>query len=116
MNDNGQSVFSQFLENPPRREQLEPEIVRRGPQPLIPIAHHKSSPSERLLSWIINFWPSPIISLRDIRVYGPYSIRDAKDAVSVTQTLAEFGWLVPVKAHRRDRRVWRIVRDPRTQP
>jgi hypothetical protein len=65
---------------------------------------------------MINYWPKPVISLREIRVYGPYSIRPAKDAASLTKTLTEFGWLIPLKAHRRDRQIWRIVREPNKPP
>jgi hypothetical protein len=106
------NLFKRLQVTNPEPEKLEPDIVRRGPQPLIPIAHHKSSPSEQLLSWIVNFWPKPVISLREIRVYGPYSTRPAKDAASLTKTLTEFGWLVPMKTHRRDRKMWRIIREP----
>ena len=34
----------------------EPELIRRGPQPIIPLAHSRSLPSEKLLSWMINYW------------------------------------------------------------
>jgi hypothetical protein len=110
MNDNG-SVFSQFIETP-KQEQLEPDIVRRGPQPLIPIAHRKSSPSEKLLSWLIHFWPEDCITLREVRAFGPNCARDPVDAVRLTQALAEFGWLKPAPVHRCDMRRWTIVREP----
>ena len=32
--------------------------------------------------------------------------------ISLTKTLVEYGWLVPVKAWRRDMKKWRIVREP----
>jgi hypothetical protein len=89
-----------------------PEIIRRGPQPIIPLPHFKSSPGEKLLSWIVNDWPNPVISLRDIRVYGPNCTRDPLNATSLTKILAEYGWLIPVKAWRRDRKTWKIVREP----
>src|SRR5262245_25384056 len=52
-------IFERLGQSPqPEKEQpAEPEIVRKGPQPIIPPAHSKSSPSEKLLSWIVNFWP-----------------------------------------------------------
>jgi hypothetical protein len=114
MSENG-SVFTQFVESPPE-EQLEPDIVRRGPQPLIPIAHHKSSPSEKLLSWLIHFWPGPVINLRDIRRSGPNCARDPIDAINLTEALVAYGWLVPAPVHRRDMRRWTIVREPSKAP
>jgi hypothetical protein len=93
-------------------EKLEPEIVRRGPQPIIPLIHLKSSPSEKLLAWLVNYWARPTITLRDICAYGPHSVRDPKDVMNLTQTLTEFGWLIPVEAWRRDQKKWRIVREP----
>jgi hypothetical protein len=93
-------------------EQLEPEIVRKGPQPLIPPAHSGSPPSEKLLAWMVNFWPKDIITLRDIRAYGPNSVRDPADAINLTRKLTEFGWLVPAAAWRRDQKKWQIIREP----
>jgi hypothetical protein len=96
----------------PEREHLDPDIVRRGPQPIIPLAHHGSSPSEKLLSWLIHFWPGESITLRDVRAFGPNCARDPVDAVRLTQALTEFGWLKPAPVHRRDMRRWTIVREP----
>lgn len=98
-------------------EPAEPEIVRRGPQPVIPqpivpLAHRRSSPTEKLLSWMINFWPKSIITLRDITAYAPRSVRDPKDALHLTGVLTEYGWLEPIAARRRDQKKWRVVREP----
>ena len=97
------------------KQPTEPEIVRRGPQPIIPPAHPKASPSEKLLEWLVNYWPRPTITLRDIYSYGPNCARDPMDRVNLTKTLTEFGWLVPIEAWRRDMRKWRIVRGPGKQ-
>ena len=99
----------QYLEKEPPTE---PEIVRRGPQPIIPLIHLKSSPSEKLLAWLVNYWPKPTVTLRDISAFGPHSVRDPKDVMNLTQALTEFGWLVPVQAWRRDMKKWRVVREP----
>jgi hypothetical protein len=98
-----------------KEQPSEPDIVRRGPQPLIPLAHRKSSQSEQLLSWLINFWPRPFITLRDISAFGPRCVRDPMDATKLTQTLSEFGWLIPVEAWRRDQKKWRVIREPSKQ-
>jgi len=96
----------------PETEQCESEIVRRGPQPIIPLAHPGASPSEKLLVWLVNYWPKPTITLRDIYSYAPNSVRDPADIINLTKTLTEFGWLVPTTAWRRDMKKWKIVREP----
>jgi len=112
------SLFERLGQKPLADEskQLEPEIVRRGPQPLIPpVPPRSSSPSEKLLSWLVNYWAGQTVNLRDIRAYGPNCARNASDTISLTKTLAEYGWLVPTSVHRRDMKRWRIVREPPTQ-
>src|SRR5262245_2942669 len=92
-------------EQAPRLEKdqsVEPEIVRKGPQPIIPPTHPGASPSEKLLVWLINFWPKSTITLRDIYSYAPNSVRDPTDIINLTETLTKFGWLVPTTAWRRD--------------
>jgi hypothetical protein len=106
------NLFERLGQQSPQTEKLEPEIVRRGPQPIIPLAHFKSSPSEKLLAWLVNYWGKPTITLRDIRAYGPNCIRDPADTIRLTKTLVECGWLAPVEAWRRDMKKWRIIREP----
>src|SRR4051794_8035852 len=115
------TLFDRLREKQPqhleKEQPAEPEIVRRGPQPIvpqpiIPLAHHRSSPTEKLLSWMINYWPKNTLTLRDIRAYGPNCIRDPTDIMSLTNTLAQYGWLTPVPAWRRDMKKWQIVREP----
>jgi hypothetical protein len=101
---------------PPKQEQTDaPEIVRRGPQPIIPLAHRRSSPSEQLLAWLLNYWAKPTVTLRDISAYGPNCVRDPMDVMSLTKILVEYGWLIPVRAWRRDMKKWRVVRQPSKQ-
>jgi hypothetical protein len=75
-------------------------------------AQKSSPPARELLVWIQQCWNKPIISLRDIQVYGPSAIRDRATAISHVEALAAAGWLAETKAHRRDRRIWRLP--PRT--
>jgi hypothetical protein len=112
MNDEGRSVFAKYIEGEPEKEPAEPDIVRKGPQPIIPPAHRKSSPSEKLLEWLVNYWAKPTITLRDISAYGPRCARDPKDVVSLTEILVQYGWLAPTKAWRRDMKKWRVIREP----
>ena len=76
--DRLQEKQPQYLE---KEQPAEPEIVRRGPQPIIPLTHLKSSPSEKLLAWLVNYWPKPTVTLRDISAFGPHSVRDPKDVI-----------------------------------
>jgi hypothetical protein len=110
MSNDGKSVFSRYIEEPEKERFEEPDIVRRGPQPIIPPAHFKSSPSEKLLDWIINRWLEPTISARDICRCGPNPVRDRKSAIGLAEILVEHGWLIPIKTRRIDMREWQIVR------
>jgi hypothetical protein len=58
----------------------------------------------------------PTISTRDIHIYGPNSIRDRESAINSAQTLVDCGWLIPLKAHRRDMHKWQVVRRPIVHP
>jgi hypothetical protein len=114
---NGRSVFSVYVEEtpapiepPPRAD--EPEIVRRGPQPIIPPAGFNSSPSEKLLDWIINRWPENTVTRRNICQFGPGSIRNRKSATDQAEILARHGWLIPLAVGRHDAKKWQIVRRP----
>jgi hypothetical protein len=107
------SVFSEYIDL--EKEPQEPEKILRGPllQPIVPPAGPQSSPTEKLLDWLVNHWPGPTISARDIYRFGPHFIlNDPKGAIAMAQTLAENGWLTPIKSWRRDRKEWRIARGP----
>ena len=100
---------SQLLE-----KERQVETIPRGPllQPIIPPAAPQSSPTEKMLDWLVNRWPSPTVCARDIYVYGPRCTRNLKSALNVTKILTENGWLTPVKSHRYDRHEWQIIRGP----
>ena len=94
--DDGPSFFARYIDDP-EKERPRPEIIRL------------SRDTEKLLDWLVNHWTKPTITVREIRIYGPNAIRDGKTAVSTAEILVEQGWLIPLKAHRRDRREWQIV-------
>jgi hypothetical protein len=88
-----------------------------------PFSHHETKPKDRpkpeqtrkppppaqeLLIWIRRCWNKSTISLRDIMIFAPRSIRDRATAISHAETLARHGWLAEIKAHRRDRRLWKL--------
>jgi hypothetical protein len=68
-------------------------------------------PAQRMLDWLQR-WSKPTISVRDIHIYGPKSIRDRKSMIDAAETLVKNGWLTPAKTHRYDMRAWQIVRRP----
>jgi hypothetical protein len=83
--------------NPFAEQELEPE------RPKVPPS------AQQLLCWIQQGWGRPTISLRDIQVYGPgLTIRKREIALDLTKILVRQGWLVPMKAWRHDRQVWRL--------
>jgi hypothetical protein len=70
---------------------------------------HKDDAAQRLLTWLQR-WPKPTVSPRDIRVYGPNSLRNQKSAIDAAEVLVRNGWLVPVTTRRHSERAWQIVR------
>jgi hypothetical protein len=104
------------------KQAVDSKPVERKPSPANPFNHHGAEPKDRpepkqtqkplpaqeLLIWIRRCWNKSTISLRDIQVYGPNAIRDRKTAISHAETLARHGWLAEIKAHRRDRRLWKL--------
>jgi hypothetical protein len=70
---------------------------------------HEAPPAQRLMAWLPR-WPKATISVRDVRLYGPNSLRNAKIATDAIEVLAGYGWLVPVMTSRHDSKWWEIVR------
>jgi hypothetical protein len=115
------------MEAPAAETSRPPEPIERKPAPAVntgspfgqhrvePKAHldlertRKPAPPPKLLhDWLRHNWRKPDISLRDLQTFGPYDIRDRKSAIAYAETLESYGWLVEIRAHRRDRRVWRL--------
>src|SRR5262245_9934106 len=109
------SFFARYI-GPGKEQPVEPEKILRGPllKPIVPPTTPQSSPTEKLLDWIINHWSEPTISVRDICWRGPNSLRNRKSAIGLAETLAENGWLAPIKSRRHDMREWQIIRGPRS--
>jgi hypothetical protein len=87
-------------------------IVLHRPQSVVPSANSKSSPTYKLLDWLVNHWAKPTVTARDIYTYGPNSIRGGESAVNSAQTLVEQGWLIPIKTRQHNTKKWRIKRGP----
>src|SRR5262249_2593869 len=115
MNDkDGESVFTKYIASPEKEPPTKPEL-QKGPllRPIVLSADRQSSPYEKLLDWLINFWPHDTVCTRDLYHHGPRPIRDnRKNAIAQAKILTENGWLSPIKSHRRDRKVWQIARGP----
>src|SRR5262245_14502794 len=99
---------------PPTEAAQSPEIIRMGPAAAtIPLAGPKAHPTEKLLSWLLNYWTKPTISLREICRHGPHSTRDWETAMNLAETLVQRGWFIRHETQRgRDMRVWQILRGP----
>jgi hypothetical protein len=72
-------------------------------------ARTQEPPAQRLMTWLPR-WPKATISVRDVRLFGPNSLRDPEIASDAVEILAGFGWLIPVETRRRDMKWWQIVR------
>jgi hypothetical protein len=76
-----------------------------------PLPDPKLQPAQRMLDWIQR-WPGDTICIRDVRQYGPGSLRDPKSVIDAAEVLVKSGWLEPAESHRYDMRKWRVIRRP----
>jgi len=111
--ESGRSVFARYIADIPEPERIEPEIIRMGPATaMIPPAGPKAHPTEKFLSWLLNYWTKPMISLREICRHGPSDTRNWESAMDLAETLVQRGWFIRRETQRRDMRVWQILREP----
>jgi hypothetical protein len=98
---------------PPTEAPPSPEIIRMGPAAAtLPPAGPKAHPAEKFLSWLLNHWTKPTISLREICRHGPSDTRNWESAMDLAETLVQRGWFIRRETQRRDMRVWQILREP----
>jgi hypothetical protein len=69
-------------------------------------------PTTKLIEWITTKWQGNTIALRDIYRGPSFLQNDRENAFKLAKVLVEKGILVPLKPHRRDRRLFHIVRQP----
>src|SRR5215831_16371749 len=113
MNDSGETSFFARYIDAPKEPPTEPEIIRMGPAATtIPPAGPKAHPTEKFLSWLLNYWTKPTISLREICRHGPSDTRNWESAMDLSETLVQRGWFIRRETQRRDMRVWQILREP----
>jgi hypothetical protein len=74
-----------------------------------PTQTQEPSPAQKLLDWLPR-WPKDTITVRQIRVYGPYTIRDRRSAIEAAEVLVANGWLKATKPSRPDTYAWQITR------
>jgi hypothetical protein len=89
-------------------EEPEKERPTAGESQPKPESRKSPPPAQELLIWIQRHWGKPIVSLRDIRAFGPNATRDRQIAINQIEILVRHGWLVPLPSHRRDRQIWRL--------
>jgi hypothetical protein len=83
---------------------------------VFPRANRRSPPIGKLLDWLVNDWKKPTVTAGEIRVYGPNATRDKQMLLSLTQSLVERGWLVPIPTRQRNMKQWRVVRGSSSPP
>jgi len=64
-----------------------------------------------MLDWIQR-WAKDTICIRDVRQYGPNSLRNPKSMIDAAEVLVKNGWLEPAESHRYDMRKWHVIRRP----
>jgi len=84
-------------------------LARGRPAPAEAVEKQPHSDAQKMLDFL-GRWPEDTVTVRDIRVYGPNSLRNRKDAISSAEILVANGWLKPIKPSRPDTYAWQIVR------
>ncbi|HVI68544.1 MAG TPA: hypothetical protein VM910_39125 [Bradyrhizobium sp.] len=86
------------------------ERLNQGRPPAeMAIKQSSKAPAQLLLDWLPR-WPQDTITVRQIRVYGPYTIRNRRSAIDAAEVLVTNGWLKPIKPSRPDTYAWQITR------
>jgi hypothetical protein len=67
------------------------------------------SSAQKLLDFLQR-WKKDTITITEICVYGPHSIRDKKRAAPAAEILVHFGWLAPIRSPHYNGRTWQITR------
>jgi hypothetical protein len=86
----------------------------RPPQEPTPLTTPLPTPPAvlELLNWLQRTWAKPVVRARDIYRHGPYPFRDREHALKTAEILEKRGWLIPLKAPRRDVKKWQVTIGP----
>jgi len=107
-------IFARLEKRQPTEAPPQREVIRLGPAAtVLPPTGPNAHPTEKFLSWLINDWAKPTISLREICRYAPNAGRDWERGMGLAETAVQRGWLVRLETRRRDMRVWQILRGPK---
>src|SRR5262245_34076720 len=96
--NNGGSVFTKFIVDKPP--------IKKAPE---------TSPAQKLLNFLQR-WPKDTVSLRDLRQFGPKSMRNRQSMIDSTEVLVRHGWLAPTQGPQRNSRQWQVMRRPVVHP
>jgi hypothetical protein len=90
------------------------EKLKEGRPPQAPTPTPLPTPPAvlELLDWLQHTWKQPDIRARDIYRHGPPCTRNRENALQAAETLVKRGWLIPLKAKRRDVKKWQITIGP----
>jgi hypothetical protein len=81
-----------------------------------PTKQPQKDPAQKLLDWLQR-WGKPTVTMRDIRIYGPKSIRKQKSTIgTAAETLVKTKWLTPIKPHPPGTHAWKITHKPTIYP
>ena len=79
------------------------------PAPTEPPPQATSPEVRRLLEWLQHTWGKRTICTRDIY---RHTTAGKENALKLAATLEKRGWLIPLRAHRYDRKRWQITIGP----
>jgi|SRR5262245_24296789 hypothetical protein len=80
-------------------------LLAGDPEPKIEQPH---SDAQRLLDWLQK-WNRPVVSARDVQIWGPRPLRNREIATSSIEILIQRGWLAPAENRQRNWHKWRVV-------
>jgi hypothetical protein len=84
--------------------------IEKAPAPIEPPPQATPPAIREMLDWLQHHWTKPTIRARDIYRYGPHRrTRGREGAIEIAENLVKRGWLIPLKAKRRDVKRWQIT-------
>ena len=96
----GPSVFAKYIDRP-------------APEPVAPPTPMPTPPLAReLLDWLQHTWTKPTVRARDIHRHAPSPFRDRENVLNTAEILEKRGWLLPLRADRRNVKRWQITIGP----
>jgi hypothetical protein len=85
------------------------KYIADEPAPIEPLPQAISPEVRQLLDWLQHTWRKETVCGRDL--YRHFAGEKAK-ALKLAETLERFGWLLPLRSHRYDRKRWQVTIGP----